>query len=67
MGVNNKIYNRYDFYLHPPSCKLKIYNMTVDIHESRLKILILNGSRSTDVNTKYHQQQTNNLNSLPFF
>ena len=29
----------------------------------RSKILILNGSRSIDVNTKYQQEQTNNLNS----
>ena len=41
--------------------------MTVDMHVRRSKILILNGSRSTDVNTKYQQQQTNNLNSLAFF
>ena len=42
--------------------------MTVDIiHVSRSQILILNGSRSIDVNTKYQQQQTNNLNSLAFF
>ena len=41
--------------------------MTKDIHVSRSKILILNGSRSTDVNTKYQQQQTNNLSSLAFF
>ena len=34
------------------------------IHVSRSKNLILN--RSTDVNTKYQQQQTNNLNSLAF-
>ena len=53
-------------YLHPPRCKIKIYNMTVDIHVSRSKILILNGSKSTNVNTKYQQQQTNNLNSLVF-
>ena len=39
-------------YLHPPSCQSKIYNMTVHMHD-----LILNGSRSTDVNTEYHQQQ----------
>ena len=36
------------------------------IHVSRSKNLILNDSRSTDVNTKYQQQQTNNLNSLAF-
>ena len=41
--------------------------MTVDIHVSRSKILILKGSKSTDVNTKYQQQQINNLNSLAFF
>ena len=45
-------------YLHP-SIKLKIYNMTVDVHVSRSENLILNVSRSTDVNTKYQQQQTN--------
>ena len=54
------------FYLHPTS-KFKTYNMTVDIHLSRSKISILNGSRSTDVNTKYQQQKSNNLNSLAFF
>ena len=54
-------------YLHPPSCKLKIFNMTVDIHVSQSKIFILNGSRSTDVNTKYQQQQTNNLNFISIF
>ena len=32
--------------------------MPVDIHVSRLKILILNGSRSTGVKSKYQQQQT---------
>ena len=58
-------------YLHP-SIQHKIYNMTVDIHVhvSRSENLILNISRSTDVNTKfqlYWQQQTNNLNSLSFF
>ena len=41
--------------------------MTVDIHVNRSKILILNGSRSTDVNTKYQQQQANKLSSLAFF
>ena len=44
--------------------------MTVDIHVhvSRSKNLILNGSRSSvNVNTKYQQHQTNNLNSLAFF
>ena len=41
--------------------------MTVDIHVSRSKNLILNGSRLNDVNTKYQQQQTNDLNSLAFF
>ena len=40
--------------------------MTVDVHVSRSENLILNVSRSTDVNTKYQQQQTNNLNSLAF-
>ena len=40
--------------------------MTLDIHVSQSNNLILNGSRSTDVNTKYQQQQTNNLNSLAF-
>ena len=43
--------------------------MSVDIHVSRSKNLILNVSRSTDVNTKYQQQQqqqTSNLNSLAF-
>ena len=40
--------------------------MTVDIHKSRQKKLFLNGSRSTDVNAKYQQQQTNNFNSLTF-
>ena len=57
-------------YLHP-SIQHKIYNMTVDIHvHGRSENLILNISRSTDVNTKfqlYWQQQTNNLNSLSFF
>ena len=38
--------------------------MTVDIHVSRSKKLILNGSRSTDLNTKYQQQQTNNLDKI---
>ena len=38
--------------------------MTVDIHVSRSKNLILNVSRSTDVNTKYPQQQTDNLNKI---
>ena len=52
-------------HLHP-SIKLEIYNMTVDIHLSWSENLILNGSRSTDVNTKYQQHQTNNLNSLAF-
>ena len=52
-------------YLHPHS-KLKINYMTVDIHVSRSKNLVLNGSRSTDVNTKYEQQQTNTLNLLHF-
>ena len=37
--------------------------MTVDIYVSRSKNLILKDSRSTIiVNTKYQQQQTNNLN-----
>ena len=40
--------------------------MTVDVHVSRSENLILNVSRSTDVNTKYQQQQTNNLNPLSF-
>ena len=40
--------------------------MTVDIHVSGSKILILNGSRSTDENTKYQQRQTNDLYSLAF-
>ena len=31
--------------------------MTIDIHISQSKISILNGSSSTDVNTKYQQQQ----------
>ena len=52
-------------YLHP-SIKLKIYKMTVNISVNRSDNLILNGSRSTDVNTKYQQQQANNLNSLAF-
>ena len=40
-------------------------DMTVDIHVSRSKNLTLNSSRSTDVNTKYQQQQqTNNLNKI---
>ena len=42
--------------------------MTAYIHESRSKILIQTvRSRSTDVNTKYRQQKTNNLNSLAVF
>ena len=40
--------------------------MTVDIYVSRLENLILNGSKSTDVNTKYQQLQSNNWNSLAF-
>ena len=53
-------------YLHP-SIKLKIYKMTVNIPVNRSDNLILNGSRSIDVNTKYQQQQqTNNLNLLAF-
>ena len=40
--------------------------MTVDTHVSRSKILVLKGSRSTDVNPKYQQQKTNNLNLLAF-
>ena len=42
--------------------KLLTLHMTVDIHVNRSKIL--NGSRSTDVNTKYKQQQANNFNFL---
>ena len=38
--------------------------MTLDIHVSRSKNFILNGSRSTDVNSKYQQQHTNNLNKI---
>ena len=64
-------------YLHP-SIKLEIYTMTVDIHKLEIYTmtvdihvswsfnLILNSSRSTEVNTKYQQQQTDNLNSLAF-
>ena len=45
---------------------MEIYTMTVDIHVhvSRSKNLIINGSSSTDLNTKYQQQQTNNLNKI---
>ena len=49
-----------------PFVNFVIYNMTVDIYVSRSTILILKGSRSTVVNTKYQQQQTNNLNSVAF-
>ena len=58
VGVNHKIYSRHVFlYLNPPSCKLKIYNMTVDIYTCKLiKDFGLNGSRSIDVITKYQQQ-----------
>ena len=55
---------KFCIYNHPVN--LKIYNMTVDIHVSRSENLILNGNRCTDVNTKYQQQQTNNLYSLAF-
>ena len=40
--------------------------MTVDIHVSRSKNLILNGSRYIDVNTKYKHQQTNNLDKIHY-
>ena len=39
--------------------------MTVDIHVGLFNNLILNGSRSTDVNSKYQQQH--NVNSMAFF
>ena len=38
--------------------------MTVDAHISQSENLILNGSRPTDMKTKYQQQQTNNLNTI---
>ena len=41
--------------------------MTVDIHVSRSKILILNGSRSTDVNTKYQQEQNKQFKFISIF
>ena len=67
VGVIHKINIRpvVILYLHPRSCKLNIFSMTVYIHESQSKILIFNGSRSTDVDTSKYQQQNSNDLLLP--